>query len=61
MTTGALSRAPASPRIDTDAIGDGIATLERILRPNEGWIAAGLLALNLVVVVLSVEQADWAP
>ena len=33
--------------------------LERTLRPNEGWIAFGLLVVNLIVVVWSVEQADW--
>ncbi len=32
-----------------------------ILRPPDGWIAAGLLAVNMVVVVWSVEVADWAP
>ena len=47
--------------INTEAIGDGLLSLERLLRPNDGWIAAALLTLNLVVVVLSVEQADWAP
>ena len=32
-----------------------------VLRPPDGWIAAGLLALNMVIVVWSVEVADWAP
>ena len=64
MTSEALSgRAPARQRINTDAIadgiGDGIGSLERTLRPKEGWIAGALLVLNLVVVVVSVEQADW--
>ena len=44
-----------------ESITDGIGWLERALRPNEGWIAAGLLVVNLIVVVLSVEQADWVP
>ncbi len=48
-----------SQGLNTDAIGDGIAGLERLLRPNEGWVAAMLMVLNLVVVVMSVEQADW--
>ena len=52
---------PARQGFDTDFIGDGFAWLERTIRPNEGWVAAGLLALNLVVVVMSVEQADWVP
>ncbi len=32
-----------------------------LLRPPDGWIAAGLLAVNMVIVVWSVEVADWAP
>ena len=35
--------------------------LERTLRPNEGWISAGLLVINLMVVVWSVERANWVP
>ena len=35
--------------------------LTYVLRPPDGWIAAGLLALNMVIVVWSVEVADWAP
>lgn len=31
------------------------------LRPPDGWIAAGLLLLNMIIVVWSVEVADWAP
>ena len=31
------------------------------LRPPDGWISAGLLALNMIIVVWSVEVADWAP
>ena len=31
------------------------------LRPPDGWAAAGLLTLNLTIVVWSVEVADWAP
>ncbi len=66
MTSEALGgRAPTRQRINTDAIGDGIGdgigSLERTLRPNDGWIAGALLVLNLVVVVVSVEQADWVP
>ena len=62
MTSETLGTSqPVRQGIDTDFIGDSIAWLERTLRPDEGWIAAGLLLLNLVVVVLSVEQADWVP
>ncbi len=38
-----------------------VAWLAQALRPPDGWIAAGLLALNMVIVVWSVEVADWAP
>ena len=31
------------------------------LQPADGWLALGLLAVNLCVVVLAVERADWAP
>lgn len=50
---------PIRQGVDLDFIGDGIAGLERTLRPTEGWIAGILMVVNLVVVVLSVEQADW--
>lgn len=36
-------------------------TLLNYVRPADGWAAVGLLALNLMVVVWSVEQADWVP
>ena len=52
---------PHRQGIDTEFIGDGIAWFERTMRPDEGWIAAGFLVLNLMVVVMSVEQADWVP
>ena len=55
------TEAPVRQGLDTDFIGDSIAWLERTMRPNEGWVAAALLALNLVVVVMSVERADWVP
>ena len=43
-----------------DITGAGLALLGRF-RPADGWVALILLTLNLCVVVLSVEQADWAP
>jgi len=62
MTSEALPRrAESRPWLNAEAMGEGIGWLERTLRPKEGWIAAALLVLNLIVVVLSVEQADWAP
>ncbi|MDA0264077.1 MAG: hypothetical protein O2803_07960 [Chloroflexi bacterium] len=51
----------ARERISAEGAWEVAAFVERALRPTEGWLAAALLALNLVVVVMSVEQADWAP
>ena len=59
-----LERTASEPReskVSAESFWDGIGWLERTLRPNEGWIAAGLLVLNLMVVVISVERADWVP
>ncbi|MBC8281540.1 MAG: transglutaminase domain-containing protein [Chloroflexi bacterium] len=62
MTSDALAaNEPVSGGLTAESVMDGVGWLERTLRPNEGWIAAGLLAINLVVVVLSVERADWVP
>ena len=51
---GAVQRAGAR-------LGQRSLLLAYVLRPPDGWIAAGLLALNMVIVVWSVEVADWAP
>ena len=39
----------------------GLGSWLLALRPPDGWVAAGLLTLNMVIVVWSVEAADWAP
>ena len=59
-----LERTASEPReskVPAESFWNGIGWLERTLRPNEGWLAAGLLVLNLMVVVSSVERADWVP
>ena len=38
-----------------------LGALLRYARPSDGWASVFLLALNLMVVVWSVEQADWVP
>ena len=43
------------------AIAGGLWRRLAIIRPPDGWISAGLLALNMIIVVWSVEVADWAP
>jgi transglutaminase-like putative cysteine protease len=42
-----------------NVVWEYILKLERELKPKDGWIAAVLLVFNLVVVVWSVEQANW--
>ena len=46
-------------KLNSSVVREAILRLEHALRPKDGWIAAVLLVLNLVVVVWSVEQADW--
>ena len=46
---------------DSEVAGRAALGLLDRLRPADGWIALALLAINLCVVVLAVEQADWAP
>ena len=43
------------------ALGHRLLALTMALRPPDGWVAAGLLTINMVIVVWSVEVADWAP
>ena len=42
-----------------NVVWEYILKLEHKLKPKDGWIAAILLVFNLVVVVWSVEQANW--
>ncbi len=42
-------------------LGRRLPALLLSLRPPDGWVAAGLLTLNMIIVVWSVEVADWAP
>lgn len=42
-------------------LGKRALAVAAVLCPPDGWIAASLLALNMVIVVWSVEVADWAP
>ena len=60
MTSDTVSAAETlEQKLHASDIRDGFLKLERALRPNEGWVASVLLVLNLIVVVWSVEQADW--
>ena len=63
------SPAPTLTRPSSDAgalwrgqvLADRLWALLLVLRPPDGWVAAGLLTLNMIIVVWSVEVADWAP
>ncbi len=62
MTTRELADpVPVSSRFNGDILGNVFGFLFRTLRPSDGWLSLIFLSLNLVVVVLSVEQADWVP
>lgn len=58
---GAAANQPMSDGLTVKSISDGINWIDRTLRPNQGWVAAGLLVANLIVIVMSVERADWVP
>ncbi len=61
MTGGETVRRGLALSWDSDTAGRAASSLLGRLRPADGWVALTLLAVNLCVVVLSVEQADWAP
>ena len=62
MTTGSLADAVAvRSGAGWDSLGDGLLAVARFFRPRDGWISLALLALNLMVVIWSVEGADWVP
>lgn len=47
--------------LDSAALGKGLLAALNYFRPADGWATVILLGLNLMVVVWSVEQADWVP
>lgn len=47
--------------LDTEAWGQALLASLNYFRPADGWATVLLLGLNLMVVVWSVEQADWVP
>ncbi len=40
---------------------NGVIAVARFFRPSDGWMALAVLALNLLVVIWSVEEANWVP
>ena len=61
MTGGEAARRGIALNWDGEVAGRAALGLLARLRPADGWMALTLLTVNLCVVVLSVEQADWAP
>ena len=62
MTTGSLANTGAARSgVGWDSLGDSLLALARFFRPRDGWLSLALLALNLMVVIWSVEGADWVP
>ena len=62
MTTGSLADAAAARSgVGWEALGDNLLAVTRFFRPRDGWLSLVLLALNLMVVIWSVEGADWVP
>ena len=47
--------------LNADALFKTVLNLLTYARPRDGWATVFLLALNLIVVVWSVERADWVP
>ncbi|MCH7606110.1 MAG: transglutaminase domain-containing protein, partial [Chloroflexi bacterium] len=48
-------------RLNLDALAEYLIGLSKVFRPSDGWFATGLLTLNLMVVLWSVERANWVP
>ena len=50
-----------SPGLSLEQARSRLAALLNYAPPSDGWATVFLLALNLMVIVWSVEQADWVP
>ena len=62
MTTGSLADSVAARSgASWDSLGRVLLAGIQFFRPRDGWLSLALLALNLMVVVWSVEEADWTP
>ena len=48
-------------RLSTEVTADSLFAIARFFRPSDGWLAFLFLAMNLWVVIFSVEQAEWVP
>jgi Transglutaminase-like superfamily len=62
MTPGSLDDAVAARGgLSLDYVWEKLLSLVQAFRPPDGWLSVVLLAFNLMVVVWSVERADWVP
>ena len=61
MIGAQTARRAISVRWDGEKMSTAAGGLLRHMRPADGWVALVLLVLNLCVVVMAVERADWAP
>ena len=61
MIGGQTARRAVALRLDSEDLTGAAGGLLRHIRPADGWVALILLTLNLCVVVMAVERADWAP
>ena len=60
MTPGSIAETLSSRGgFSLDSIWEKLFALLQAFRPPDGWLSATLLGLNLMVVVWSVERADW--
>ena len=60
MTTSRLNGAVLTgDRLNPESLARGLTSLNRLLRPGDGWVSLVLLASNLLVVVWSVQRAEW--
>ena len=56
---GVIAPAAEGQRVNVEGLGNAALGVIRYFRPSDGWAALVLLTLNLLVVIYSVEQADW--
>ena len=62
MTTNEMTQPPGTQEgLEVESLVEQALRVHRYMRPEDGWLAAGLLTLNLVVVVWSVKSAQWVP
>ncbi len=56
---GVIAPAVGGQRTNVEGLANAILGVARYFRPSDGWAALFLLTLNLLIVIYSVEQADW--